>query len=333
MIFVTGGTGLVGAHLLFHLLNKGMVVRALYRDEASLEQVYRTWEYYGHSSQELQQKLHWIKGDLLDIPSLENALQGIETVYHCAALVSFDPDDYRALRRANITGTANLVNVCLASGVKEMCYVSSIATIGRPVNNEVATEEDELLTPVNNVYALTKHGAEMEVWRGSQEGMAVVIVNPGLIIGPGSWERSSGRLFDIAAKGRSFYPPGGTGVIGVNDVVKIMMGLMQQNERNQRYILVNQNMTYKELLKLLSSALGVAPPTKKIPLWALEIAWRLDWFRARLTGAKRRLTRDRVASLRSQVIFNTSKVKQRLNYTYEPIASSIQFSAKQYLQE
>ncbi|WP_373072836.1 NAD-dependent epimerase/dehydratase family protein [Zeaxanthinibacter enoshimensis] len=333
MIFVTGGTGLVGSHLLLHLLTKGMGVRALYREPESLQQVYNTWEYYGHSPEELMKDLHWVKGDLMDIPSLEMALQGIETVYHCAALVSFDPGDYLALRRANITGTANLVNVCLAMGVKQLCYVSSIATIGSPLDTRMANEEDELLTPVNNVYALTKHGAEMEVWRGSQEGLAVVIVNPGLIIGPGSWDRSSGRLFGIAGKGSALYPPGGTGVIGVNDVAKIMIALMQRKERNQRYILVAENISYKQLLEKVSTALGHRPPRKKIPLWVLKIAWRLDWFRAKFTGAGRKLTRDRVASLDKQVLYDNTKITALLNYTYESLDSVITFSTEKYLED
>ncbi len=297
MVLVTGGTGLVGSHLLLELALSETKVRAIYRTESKLAQVKKVFSYYTTDYQLVFDKIEWIKADILDIPALETAFIGIEYVYHAAALISFDPNDFDTLRKVNVEGTANVVNLCTANKVKKLCYVSTIGTIGRSLPNKEATEDNEWSIQNKNVYALTKHEAEMEVWRGSQENVEIVIVNPGVILGPGFWETGSGKFFKAANKEHNYYPPGGTGFITVSDVVKIMISLLNSNIKSERFILVAYNLTFKEILKKIAIAMNKKPPTKVLKIWQLKIGRYLDILAHLFTGKERKITRNTIYSL------------------------------------
>lgn len=333
MILVTGGTGLVGSHLLLHLLNKGQTVRAIHRKGSDLERVEEILSYYDPNSSELFRKIQWVEADLNSIPALESAFEDITQVYHCAAFISFDPNDFDRLQKINEGGTANIANLCIAKKVHKLCYVSSIAAIGKSFGEKIATEENEWNFENANVYALTKHAAEIEVWRASQEGVPVVIINPGVILGPGFWNRGSGVLFKIASKGPSFYPPGGTGFITVNDVAKIMIQLMESEIQGERFIAVDKNLTYKEILSNIAREFGRPTPKNGLKFWQLGILWRLDWIWSLLTRSRRRLTKQGVESLKNHEKYSNKKVCHTLNFEFELMAESIYFYCNRFKQE
>ncbi len=330
MILVVGGTGLVGSHLLFHLVSKGNSVSSIHRKGSDLDKVKTIFSYYSETPQELFNKIKWVEADINDIPALEGAFRGITHVYHCAALISFNPRDFKLLQKINVEGTANIVNLCLACNISKLCYVSSIATIGKSTDTSPVTENTEWNSNDPNVYALSKHLAEMEVWRGAQEGLEVVIVNPGLIIGPGFWDRGSGRLFSISARGRGYYPPGGSGFITVNDVVNMMMNLMESEVYNERFILIDKNLTFKEILSTVAREFGRNTPKKALKYWQLNLLWRLDWLRSRLTGSHRLLTKKGVAALKERQLYSNKKVLGILDYKFELMAESIYFSCNRF---
>ena len=198
MILVTGGTGLVGAHLLLALAKAGESIRAIHRKDSSFANVQRVFEYSCEESeaQRLFDSVEWVEADVLNVPALETAFDGVTRVYHCAALVSFYPGDTKKLRKINIEGTANVVNLCISRQIEKLCFVSSIATFDLNLGETDITEESHWNKEINHsMYAISKYGAEMEVWRASQEGIPVVIVNPGVIIGPGFWDTGSGVMF------------------------------------------------------------------------------------------------------------------------------------------
>ncbi len=325
MILVTGGTGLVGAHLLFDLVKKGDKVRAIYRASSKIEAVKKVFEYYTSDPETLFKKIEWVEADITDLPGLSDAFQGVEIVYHCAALISFDPSDYFQLRKANIEGTHHIVNLCISHKVKKLCYVSSIAAIGKPEpSNAVITEETSWNPEAdNNVYAITKFGAEMEVWRGTQEGVNAVIVNPGVILGSGFWHQGSGVLLKLVKKGIPFYPYGSTGFVDVLDVTRLMIELMQSNIKNERFIVVSENLVFGDVFKRIAKKINVPPPTKSLKVWQLKLAWRLDWLRSTLTGKKRKLTRWTVQSLTTQDTYSNNKIKSALDYTFIPMEETL----------
>ena len=325
MILVTGGTGMVGAHLLFHLLNEKQSVRAIYRTEKKFETVKRIFSYYSETPQQLFDQIDWVAADLNDIPSLTEAFIDIDYVYHCAAFVSFEPNKFELLRKTNIEGTANIVNFCIAQNVKKLCYVSSIAALGTPaIKTNLITEDTEWNTEFDNsVYAITKYGAELEVWRGTQEGLDAVIVNPGIIIGPGIWNYGSGSLITMINKGLPFYTTGSTGYVDVKDVVNCMVQLLKSDLKNERYILISENLTFKDFIDKTAKYLGVTPPKKKASKFILAIGWRLDWLKHKITGKRRQLSKQTAQSALSTSQFSNAKISTALQYTFKNIDKSL----------
>ncbi|MCJ7466517.1 MAG: NAD-dependent epimerase/dehydratase family protein [Maribacter sp.] len=333
MVLVTGGTGLVGSHLLLRLLQDNIRVRAIYREGSNLKWVEKVFWYYTQNAAELFSQIEWVKADLNDIPALEASFLNIEVVYHTAAFISFDPRRYKKLQKINTEGTANIVNLCLAKKIKKLCYVSTIGTIGKSMNGTMANEDSEWIERDTNVYAITKHAAEIEVWRGIQEGLAAVIVNPGVIVGPGFWGKGSGELFTIANKGYTYYPPGGTGFVSVNDVVKIMRYLTDSAQKNERFILVDKNLKFQEILSLIAKELGKSQPTKQLKYWQLQIGRSIDWAVNIFTGRGRRITKSSIKSLQDRDLYANDKIKNVLPFEFEPLSEVIRFCSQKFKEE
>ena len=314
---------MVGSHLLYNLVQKESRIRAIYRREETLKHVKKVFAYHSPENPTLFDTIEWIKSDLSDLPKLEEVFKGVTKVFHCAAYISFDPSNYKKLLKSNKEGTANIVNLCLAHGVQKLGYVSSIATIGDSLSNELATEETEF-NPINSsVYAITKHMAEMEVWRGAQEGLEVVIVNPGVILGPGFRKSGSGPLLQSFNNSKGYYFKGGTGFVGVYDVVAILIRLMQSNLKNERFILVSHNATFKEIQHLVADVMGGKKANRPVPKWIIDLLWRLDWLKSKILGKKRALTRQTAQSLNQRLFYSAEKIEKALDYTFEPIEETI----------
>ncbi|MGB0892717.1 MAG: SDR family oxidoreductase [Flavobacteriaceae bacterium] len=318
MILVTGGTGLVGSHLLYQLSTQNENIKAIYRTEKSLEAVKRVFSYFTDDVENLFSKISWIKADITDIPSLTTAFLEVDIVYHAAALVSFDDNDYRKMRQINIDGTANIVNLCVSNAVKKLCFVSSIAAVGNSINNEIVTEENEwTVESESNGYSITKHGAEMEVWRGSQEGIDVVIVNPGVILGAGFWNVNTGQFFSKVANNFKFYTEGITGFVGVNDVAKAMISLVKSDVKNERFILVSENNSFREVFTWIANELGKKPPSIRVSKFLSSIFRRVDGLVTFITRKKRLITKDSVRSLHGKTEYSSEKIKAAIDFNFE----------------
>ncbi len=334
MILVTGGTGLVGSHLLYKLTQTEDTVRAIYRSEEKIKLTRRVFSYFTNDFESLFSKIEWVKGDILDISLLQEHFIGIKKVYHCAALVSFDPNDYYILRKVNIEGTANVVNLCIVNAISKLCYVSSIAAIGEEKPGLRITEESPWNPEADHsVYAITKYGAEMEVWRGTQEGLNAVIVNPGIILGGGSWRSGSGSLFKRVRKGMTYYTNGVTGYVDIHDVIDVMTILMNNNISSERYILVSENWSFKKFAEHVASELKIQPPKKEAKAQMLNMAWRLDWLRHLLRKKRRRLTKQMARSIRVESIYSNTKIKESIDFQFKPIKRSIQEVSRLFLKD
>tara|TARA_R110002049_G_scaffold113889_2_gene264663 strand:- start:3669 stop:4688 length:1020 start_codon:yes stop_codon:yes gene_type:complete len=336
MILVTGGTGLVGSHLLFQLLKSNASVRAIYRRKKTLNRVKHVFSYFSDNAEALFSKIEWIEADINDIPKLQNAFIDITKVYHCAAFVSFEPNKYRLLRKINIEGTANIVNLSISNKVEKLCYVSSIAALGHYNNPEKLINEQTEWNPEddNSVYAITKYGAELEVWRATQEGLDAVIVNPGIIIGAGYWNGgSSGNLFKRIYKGMPYYTKGITGYVDVWDVVTIMQQLINSGVKNESFVLVAESLSFKNVQTKIANSLNVKPPKKEAKSWLLGIAWRLDWLNHKLLGKQRNLSKQAAKSTISITNYDNSKLKNTLDFKFKPIDKSINEVSQLYLKD
>ena len=334
MILVTGGSGLVGSHLLYFLTQTNDKIRAIYRSEKKIDKVRHVFSYYTDDVETQFDKIEWIASDLNDIPSLSKSFEGITQVYHCAAFVSFDSSKDKEMRKINIEGTANIVNLCIANKVEKLCYVSSIAALGeqiesRPVDENTAWNPEADLSS----YAITKYGGELEVWRATQEGIPAIIVNPGVIIGPGFWKSSSGAIFYRVYKGTKYFTSGSTGYVDIHDVVKPMIQLMSSMRKNERYVLVGENMSFENFLKLTASKLKKEPPKKSIGRGFLNFASKMDWVRSKLRNKRRRLPKSLVKSLVSKKSFSNQKVIDHLGYQFKPIEQSVEECAAFFIQD
>lgn len=323
LFFVTGGTGFLGAHLLHCLVDNGERVRALRRPDSNMDLV-----------ASIQNKIEWIDGDVLDVVALEDAMQGVDFVFHCAAMVSFDPADRKRMMKINVEGTANVVNAALEAKIKKLLYVSSIAALGRHadkphVNEKIQWEN----SPLNTAYGHSKFLAECEVWRGQEEGLQVVIVNPSIIIGAGRWDQASGRFFRQVYQGMKFYPTGVTGFVDVRDVVSAMLQLMDSDIVGERFILSGENLSYKTFLSKIAGYLGKkAPHQKATPLLA-ALAWRADWLRGKLSGEKPLLTSETARSSSAKVYYDNNKITEALeDFVFTPMDVSIRGTAKRFLE-
>jgi len=308
MVLVTGGTGLVGAHLLLHLIENEEVVRGIYRN---LESIQKTKDLFSlYQKDILFEKIDWIQADITDVPSLEIAFKNVEYVYHCAALISFDSKDEDLLRKTNIEGTANIVNFCIANAVKKLCFLSSISALGDLKENEKIITEEAEWNPerLHSDYAISKYGAEMEIWRGQQEGLDTVIINPGIILGPGFWEQGSGMLFKKVASGLSFYTKGVTGYIAVPDVVQIAAKLIKNGHSNERFTLIAENIAFQDLFNSIADALNVKRPSFYASPLLLNFLYRIDWFLSNVLGQKRKLNRATATASYAENWYSNEKI-------------------------
>ncbi|MEO8515397.1 MAG: NAD-dependent epimerase/dehydratase family protein [Flavobacterium sp.] len=321
MILVTGATGLVGSHLVLHLIEQGQDVKAMYRNEFGKQRVKSVFKYY--HKDDLFDKISWCQADILDVPSLEIAFKEVDYVYHCAALISFDPKEEENLRKNNIEGTANMVNFCIDYKVKKFCYVSSIAALGdlREKENIITEETEWNSEKLHSDYAISKYGAEMEVWRAQQEGLAVVVVNPGVILGPLFWIHGSGEIYQKVKKGMPFYTKGSTGFVAVTDVVKIMFQLMQNTIAGEKFILISENKTYQDLVYAISGVLKVKKPKLYASKLLTDLSWRADWLLTAFSGRKRMLSKNLALSLHTTDVYSNEKIVNALSFQFEPMDS------------
>ena len=332
MVLVTGATGLVGSHVLLHLSENDESIRAIYRTAEGVQKTRSIFSLYGKDA--FFSKINWIQADITDIPSLENVFENIDAVYHCAAFISFDPEDEEKLRKTNIEGTANIVNFCLAKGVRKLCHVSSIATLGDLKEHETIINEETEWNPEkpHSDYAISKFGAEMEIWRGFQEGLEVVIINPGVIIGPATnkpdWKTGSCEIFSRISDGLPFYTKGSTGFVGVSDVARIMLMLMKSDVNGERFIVISENVSFENMLKKVASALNVKAPTIYGRKWMTEISWRFEWILAAFFLQKRKMSKAMARALHSNNLISNEKIIGALDYKFGSVDDCVNKTAK-----
>jgi nucleoside-diphosphate-sugar epimerase len=322
MIFVTGGTGLVGSHILLKLAQEAKPFKALKRSSSSLEVCENVFSYY--NATDLFSKINWINGDINDIPSLEEGMQDCELLLHCAAVVSFCPADADLLKKVNIEGTANVMNVALSKGVKKVGYISSIATLGRNSTDGLVDEECHFkATKLDSNYAFSKYFAEQEVWRASQEGLDVVIVNPSVILGPGDWNKGSSQIFLRVYKGLKFYASGSTGYVDVVDVADSLVTLLFSDVKNERFIVNGANLKYHDCFDRIAVALGKSKATIKVTPFLKELAWRGEAIRSFITGKNPLLTKETANSAMTSNEFSTQKIETMIDYKFTDMDATI----------
>lgn len=332
MVFVTGATGILGRVIVLELLKKGKNVRAAKRPTSNLNEVRHSYTFYTENPDDFFNRIEWVDVDFNDMYSLQEALKEVDEVYHCAAKVSFHPHDEKEMYRTNIKGTENLLYACEGSGVKKFLHVSSIAVLDN-FNEKGELDEESDFNPKldHSAYALSKHLSEMEVWRASAEGLNVVIVNPGIIIGSGNWGNSSGDVFPTFEK-NSFTFSGGSSYVDVRDVAEISIELMEKNIFGERFIVIAENRRYAELGKQIRSKLNLKE-AKILSDFQLNIGVLANTLFGWFIPALRMATRSNVKSISEMNTVSNEKIKSRLNYQFIPLSESIDFHLNNYIND
>lgn len=330
MIYVTGGTGLLGNHLLVELTKENNPIRAIYRSENKLNQTKKIFQHYFSDNWEKHfSKIKWVKGNILDVPFLMESMANCDYVYHCAALVSFHKNDFSRLIKLNREGTANIVNVCLSVGVKKLCYVSSTAAIGTSISSasnatELTSEKTKWKnTPTTSGYSISKYNAEREVWRGIEEGLNAVVVNPCVILGAGNWNDSSLTIFRTLKKGLKFYPPGKNATVDARDVAEIMVTLMNSDIQAERFLCIGSNQSFFDLMSEISKQLNVKPPSVKTSRFIVEIARRITWFLSLFSSKKPSITKETVQSLFGERAYDNTKIKTAIEFEFRSLEETV----------
>ncbi len=335
MDLVTGGTGLVGSHVLYQLALKKERIVAIYRSTSNRDNVLRVFNYFtdAQTAQALYTKIIWRVADITTVPELDNAFEGVTHVYHCAAVVSFDSSDYHLMRKVNIEGTANMVNIALSKNIKKFVHISSIATIEKKAGSDQITENNEWNNEKNNYgYAISKYGAEMEVWRAGQEGLNIAIVNPGVIFGSGFWQQGPNALIDKVYRGFKFYTKGVTGFVTANDVARAMLLLMDSAVTNERYILVNKNQSFQEMMHLFAKNLHTKAPRFHAKPWLTAIIWRLDAVKSFLTKKPTVISKHSAKVSHNKYCYDSSKIKQ-FGFKFSDFETEIKTICTNYLND
>jgi nucleoside-diphosphate-sugar epimerase len=328
MVLVTGGTGLVGSHLLLDLSLNGETVRALKRKNSDISFVKNIFS----SRPDLFKKIEWADGDVLDIFSLQEAMNGVSKVYHCAAMVSFIPGEADEMMKININGTANVVNLCLENKIEKLCHVSSVAAINRLNEDETIDENSQWkISKRNSNYALSKYGAEREVWRGIAEGLNAVIVNPTIIFGPGNWKTGSTALFPQIWKGLKFYTDGTTGFVDVRDVSRAMILLMESEIHSERFIINAENLNFKKIFDWIAEGLGKPKPSIYAYGWMRSVAWRAEALKKFLFNTKPFITKETAFAAHRKVHFSNAKVKKAIGMDFIPVQKSLKDTCEVFL--
>ena len=320
MILVTGGSGLAGTELIRQLLEQGKKVKAIY-NKTPLPDFYN-------------ENISPVKCDIRDIIGLQETMEGITNVYHCAAIVSFSAKDRNEAFAVNVEGTTNVVNVSLNAGVKKLLHMSSVSALGRLKGIQSVTEEI-MWTEENNqsIYGKSKFLGEMEVWRGIGEGLQAVIVNPSVILGGHDWNKSSTKIFKTAFEEFPWFTEGVTGFVDARDVATAMILLMDSEITNQRFILNAENVSYKNLFTEIADSFGKRPPYKKVTPFLAALVWRVEALKSYLTGKKPLLNKETARKALTKVYFDNSKIKKSLpGFVFRPLKETINHACATLLQ-
>ena len=333
MILVTGGTGFVGSHLLYHLVVAGENVRAIKRPTSSMESCKIIFGYYTKDISELFSKIEWVDADLLDVDELYNAMHGVNRVFHAGALVSFDSRRKNEVVEVNQKGTANLVNISLELGIDKFCFVSSIAALGTELDGGFVTESSAWKpADTHSTYSLSKFWAEMEVWRGSKEGLNVVVVNPSIIVGAGNWDRGSSKFFPTVYNGLKYYGSGGIGFVGVEDVVRAMILLMNSSISNERFVLNSENLSYKDFFGMIADGFQKKAPYKVLTPWGIgQVAWRLAFVWSKITNSEPLITKESIATSFKTAYYSAKKIEDLIQFRFTPIKDVVEDACEKFI--
>lgn len=321
MVLVTGANGFLGSYLTRLLVKENNRVRILIRKNSCLDLL-----------QDVLDQVEIAYGDILDIPSLEAAFEGVEEVYHTAAIISFESGNKETLLKTNIEGTANIVNFCLSYSVRKLIHTSSVAALGIEPFGGVITEKTKWTKLGSTAYGQSKYYAELEVYRGIAEGLNACIVNPAMIFGGGYWDSGLGSLVDEVYQGYGFYTPGSNGVVDVRDVAQAMLKLMKSPISGEQFILISDNASFKSVMTDLAGFMKVPPPRFQASPWLVYLVCAWEWLKSKIGQKKALISRETAQYTLKNYTYSSEKIQKALDFHFTPFSKTLEDTAQAYLQ-
>ncbi|MFN3839888.1 MAG: NAD-dependent epimerase/dehydratase family protein [Cyclobacteriaceae bacterium] len=320
MIALSGANGLLGSYVARQLLLKNQPFVALKRPGSDISIL-----------ADVNDKITWRNADVLDPVALQEALHDVTGMIHTAAIVSFNPRDKKKLLATNIEGTKNVVDACLLLGIKRLLHVSSVAALGRLKNQEIITEENKWTdSALNSTYATSKYLAELEVWRGQEEGLKTIIVNPSVILSRSNWNQSSSQLFKYVWKQNPFYIDGSLNYVDVRDVSELILKLYASDVEGERFIINAGAIPYVDFFRAVARRLNRKPPHIKLSKGTLAWLARAEQVRSGLTSASPLITRETALLAETRFVYSNHKIISAFNACFQPIEESLDWCCSWY---
>ena len=322
-VLVTGGTGFLGSYIIKALVENGYTVRAIRRGNKLPAWI----------DKQILDQVEWMEGDVLDVVSLDDALEGIDTVIHAAGVVSFTKKDRKKMYQVNVDGTANVVNMALEKNIRRFVHISSVAALGRTAGGGHVDEDKKWEeSKVNTHYAKSKYKAELEVWRGFAEGLDAVILNPSTILGYGDWNTGSCAIFKNIYHEFKWYTPGNNGFVDVEDVASVALRIMQSDISGERFIVNGDTWSFQRLMNTIADTFGKKHPSRETTPLLMSIAWRMEAAKSIFSGSRPLLTRESARVAMSQTYFENARLLEALpGFKFTPLEQSINAAAKKYM--
>jgi dihydroflavonol-4-reductase len=323
MIAITGANGLLGSFIIRKLLETNQPFIAIKRKDSDTSLL-----------DDIVDKITWRDAAVEDFTSLSEAFENVTHVIHTAAVVSFNPRESELILKVNIEGTQNVVNACLNAGVKRMIHISSVAALGRQKNQTVITEENKWIdSALNSTYAYSKYQAELEVFRGQEEGLSTLIVNPSVILAPSDWTKSSSQLFKYVWTQKFFYINGSLNYVDVRDVSSIVCKLLHSKIESERFILNGGSISFKEFFDRIGNQFKKRAPFLKLNKTFLTVIAFLESLRSVLVRSKPLITPETARLANTRFLYDNAKIKKTLNFEFQTIDSTIQWCCSYYMQK
>jgi len=322
MYLITGCNGLIGSFIARKLLAENCQVKALKRKNSDVSFV-----------ADIAEKITWIDGDILDISSLHEAMQGVSYVIHSAAVVSFLPKDYAQMRKVNIEGTANVVNCCIENQIKKLIHISSVAALGAEQHTIITEKSLWDKSNVPSVYAQTKFEAEREVWRGIAEGLSACIIQPSVVIGTGNRHKSSNQFFGYAFTQPRFVPMGEISLVDVRDIADLSYLLLQREIENESFIMTAHKVSYLHFFNIIATKLQLKAPKKQATIWHLYLAYIGTKIAALFSKKVTPLSREIIKNAQRKTNYSNEKVNKMLNFQFRSFEDTLSWACAYYKNE
>jgi len=318
-ILVTGGTGFLGGHVIDNLIDLGFT---------NIHSISRAL------SVQPRKNINYHICDILDIPELEEYVDQADYIIHTAGIISYQKKDYQKMFDVNEKGTENLLNLSLLSHVKKFIHISSTAAFGNSGKQEII-DEAYIWNNKNHFtqYGLSKHMAEMQVWRAQAEGLSTIILSPSLMLGAGDWKRGTASIFNTIYRGLDYYPAGINGMVDVKDVAQLACDMIGNGKSSNLYIINAENLSYQKLFEKIARAFNKNIPHKAITGWRKYLALIIDFWKSVSLNRERHLSLENLRNTELVKTYDNRKLLQDIHYEYRSISETVDDVVQKYLLE